>query len=83
MSTEEPIKPVTVAELIAFLQKLPQDLPVAYQCFSEQMLLTLDDRCGYDNTPRVMKCREARVDGWVHDERPDMPSIEYLVFPGN
>lgn len=26
---------------------------------------------------------EARVDGWVANERPDKPKIPYLVFPGN
>ena len=34
---------MTVAELIAFLQTQPQDLPVAYRCFSEQVLLEPDD----------------------------------------
>lgn len=67
---------MTVAELIAFLETQPQDLPVAYRLHSEHALLNKDDI-------GVQVLREARPDGWVHDPRPDKPSRQYLVFPGN
>ena len=68
--------PITVKDLTVHLCKLPQDLPVAYRLHSEHCLLTLDDI-------EVRKLCEARRDGWVHDARPDKPTIEYVVFPGN
>lgn len=64
---------MTVADLIAFLQKYPQDMPVAYEKYSETCLLELD-------TIRVEELCEARPDGWVQNKRPDIPSIAYLVF---
>lgn len=67
---------MTVNDLIKFLQTKPGDLPVAYRIYSEQALLeeqdiSIEDLC------------EPRPDGWVHHERPDKPTIKYLVFPGN
>lgn len=67
---------MTVADLIKFLQTQPQDVLVAYRRFSETCLLDpeaieLDDLC------------EPRPDGWIHDARPDKPTRQYLVFPGN
>ncbi len=70
------MKPITVAELIAHLQTLPHDLPVAYQLHSEQILMELDDIS-------IEWLQEARPDGWVHDKRPDRPAVPYVVFPGN
>jgi hypothetical protein len=70
------VKPVTVAELIAHLSTLPQDLPVAYQLHSETCLLELHDIF-------IDKLQPARPDGWVHSARSDKPAIEYVVFPGN
>jgi hypothetical protein len=70
------VKPITVAELIAHLTTFPQDLPVAYQLHSEQCLLGLDD-------VNVVKLQAPRPDGWVHDERPDRPAQDYVLFPGN
>jgi len=67
---------ITVAELIEHLQKQPQDMLVAYQCWSEQCLLETADI-------EVMTLCEARPDGWIQSKRPDMPTREYLVFPGN
>lgn len=67
---------VTVAELIKHLETFPQDLPVAYNLYSEQCLLELDD-------VRVEEHCVARDDGWVQRARPDMPKIPYLLFPGN
>jgi hypothetical protein len=67
---------MTVAELIEKLQTFPQHLPVAYRCYSEQVLLKDDE----------LKVREfclPRPDGWVQSKRPDMPSQPYLLFPGN
>ena len=65
---------MTVAELIEFLQKQPQDLLVAYQRYSEQCLL---------EEIEVRELCEPRPDGWVQDKRQDMPTRMYLVFPGN
>lgn len=68
---------MTVGELILALEKYPRDLPVVYRRFSEQLVLDADDI-------KVEKlCAEIRPDGWVHHARPDKPSAEYLVFPGN
>lgn len=69
-------KEMTVADLIEFLQKQPQDLLVAYQLFSEQCLLDPD---------KIMikeLCRP-RADGWIQNKRADMPTRQYLLFPGN
>ena len=67
---------MTVRELIEFLKKQPQDMQVAYSCYSEQCLLEKDE---------IMQkvCSECRADGWVHNARPDRPLVTYLVFPGN
>ena len=67
---------MTVAELIALLQQYPADMPVAYELFSEQDLLKASDI-------RVKNLCLPREDGWVQNERPDMPSQAYLLFPGN
>lgn len=65
-----------VKELIEFLQKQPQELPVIYSKFSEYCLLDV----------KTIERRfegEARPDGWVHGKRPDKPVVEYICFPGN
>jgi hypothetical protein len=67
---------MTVAELIDILKAMPQELPVAYSCYSEQILMrpsqiVIDQAC------------IARPDGWIQNERPDMPSVSYCLFPGN
>jgi len=67
---------MTVAELIEHLKTFPQDLPVAFQCYSEQALMKPGDIA-------IKQCQPPRKDGWVHDARPDRPSVPYLVFPGN
>ena len=69
------VKPMTVADLVAFLQTQPQDLPVAYRCCSEQVLLEKSDI-------QVKQACEPRPDGWIQDKRPDKPSRAYLMFPG-
>ena len=70
------MKAMTVADLIAFLQNQPQELPVAYRCYSEQVLLKADDICV------VEKCKP-REDGWIQDKRPDKETQTFLLFPGN
>jgi hypothetical protein len=65
-----------VAELIAFLQTQPQDLEVIYQCYSEYALVETRDI-------KVTKACQPRLDGWVHNKRPDKPTQTYLAFPGN
>jgi len=67
---------MTVAELIAFLQKQPQDLPVVYAIYSEYALLQPEDI-------KVDELGLSRNDGWVHSKRRDQPFRQYLVFPGN
>ena len=67
---------MTVAELIELLKSVPQDLPVAYELFSEQCLLE-------PSKIRIEELCFPREDGWIQDERPDKPTREYLVFPGN
>lgn len=67
---------MTVAELIAYLETQPQDIQVAYRCFSEQALLEADEI-------KIIEACEARNDGWIQDKRPDKPTQRYLLFPGN
>lgn len=67
---------MTVADLIEFLQKQPQDLLVAYEKYSEQVLLSAEE-------VQVVERCEPRPDGWIQHKRPDMPSRAYLMFPGN
>ena len=67
---------MTVKELIAILQTKPQDLPVVYACYSEWCLMKADDI-------DVRALGHPRPDGWVHNKRPDKPTQEFLVFPGN
>lgn len=67
---------MTVADLIALLQTKDPTLLVAYMCCSEQVQLEA-------HQVRVVRACEPRADGWIQDERPDMPSCLYLLFPGN
>jgi hypothetical protein len=67
---------MTVAELIALLQTKPQDLPVAYSLYSEQCLLKAGEI-------RIIRACEPRPDGWIQNNRPDKPTWEYLLLPGN
>lgn len=67
---------MTVSELIAFLQTQPQDLQVAYMCYSEHVLLETDEI-------EIYEACEPRPDGWIHNKRPDKPVQTYLMFPGN
>ena len=65
-----------VAELVAFLQQQPQELTVAFELHSELMLLDAD-------MIMVQQHCEPRPDGWIQRKRPDKPTLQYLVFPGN
>lgn len=67
---------MNVRELIAFLQKQPPDLPVAFMCYSENCLLVEEDI-------KVAQLSVPRGDGWVPNLRPDKASQFYLLFPGN
>lgn len=67
---------MTVAQLIKFLKKQPQDLKVAYKCYSEQCLMEEDDI-------QIKELCHPRDDGWIQDRRPDMETEQYLLFPGN
>ena len=67
---------MTVKELIDVLLTYKQDLPVAYSIYSEQCLLEAKDIA-------VVDLCHPRPDGWVQHKRPDMPTQQYLLFPGN
>ncbi len=67
---------MTVRELIEYLRQCDQELPVCYRCCSEQCLLDAKDI-------KVGELQPPRNDGWVHNQRPDKPTIKYLVLPGN
>ena len=67
---------MNVAELIAFLQTQPQDLPVAFKCYSEAAILEASEI-------GIVEACDARPDGWVENRRPDKPAIKYLMLPGN
>lgn len=65
-----------VSELIEYLKTLPQDLQVAYYLYSEQCLMT-------EKEIKIIECCEARINGWIQSKRKDIPSKNYLMFPGN
>lgn len=65
-----------VKELIELLQTFPADLPVGITMYSEQRLLEAEDI-------EVIELSYVRGDGWIHDKRPDRPTMPYLMFPGN
>lgn len=67
---------MTISDLIAFLQKQPQDMMVAYELYSEQCILDIEDI-------KIKELCIPRSDGWIQNKRPDVPSQLYLVFPGN
>lgn len=67
---------MTVADLIKFLKKQPQNLPVAISMYSEQCMLNT-------NEIQIEEFCEPRPDGWIQNKRPDMPYQKYLLFPGN
>jgi hypothetical protein len=67
---------MTVADLIATLQTMPQHLLVGYRCHSEQCLLEASDL-------NIVEACLPRPDGWIQSKRPDKPTQEYLMFPGN
>jgi hypothetical protein len=67
---------MNVRELTEVLKKYDQDLPVAYACYSEFILLEAHDL-------GVVSACEPRHDGWVARARPDKKAVEYLMFPGN
>ena len=65
-----------VKELIEFLQKQQQDLPVAYTCCSNQIMLDSEEIS-------IEELYNAMVYGWVANKRPHKETTLYLVFPGN
>lgn len=67
---------MTVKELIDLLATYPKDLLVAYRIHSEQCLMEVEDI-------KLVDLCHPRPDGWVQDKRPDMPTQQYLLFPGN
>jgi hypothetical protein len=71
-----PLKPVTVKDLIAHLHSFPADLPIAFNLYSELCLLKLKEI-------DIQEHCIPRTDGWIARKRPDKPFCQYLVFPGN
>jgi len=67
---------MTVLELIAILQKYPENLQVVFQCCSENCLLE-------EKMIETGDLCLPRPDGWVHNKRPDKPLQTYLILPGN
>ena len=67
---------MTVAELIEFLKTKPQDIQVGQSMYSEYCLTDPEDI-------HIVKCCLPRNDDWIHGARPDKPSQDYLMFPGN
>lgn len=67
---------MTVKELIKELETYEQDLPVAFEKYSEMCLLESGDLY-------IARGCFPRPDCWIHRVRPDKPSQPYLVFPGN
>ncbi len=70
------VEDLTVKDLIEYLQRMPQDLPVAYRIYSEWALLETKEIS-------IQDLGKPRLDGWVPSPRPDRPTRSYLVFPGN
>lgn len=74
------IKPMTVADLIEYLKKQDQSLPVAYALHSEYCLLESSDM-------KVKKLHKYRPDGWVHcfykESEIKEKGMNYFVLPGN
>lgn len=62
-----------VHELIELLKTYPQDMLVAQPLWSEFVLVDPDKL-------EVKPLCEPRPDGWVAYNRPDKPSIDYLVL---
>lgn len=67
---------MTVSDLIEFLKSQPQELQVAYSCYSDNVLLNTDEI-------NIVTLCEPRPDGWIQNYRPDIPTQQYLLFPGN
>lgn len=65
-----------IKDLILFLQAQPEDTEIAYQKYSEQCAMKLNDI-------QVTELCLARPDGWIQNKRPDKPTQMYLLFPGN
>lgn len=71
-----PVEPMTVAELVAYLQTLPQDMWVAQASMGTCVLV---EKCDL-HVGRLPEPDEiGDIPGW----RPDMPTRQYLVLPGN
>lgn len=71
-----PLVPMTVRDLIELLSKHDPNLPVAYKCMSEQVLLEPDDI-------EVVNLVLPRNDGWIQNWRKDMDTQDYLLLPGH
>lgn len=64
---------ITVAQLVAHLLTLPQDLPVAHSLYSDYVETELSDI-------NIFSACVGRHDGIVQSARPDKPAIDYLIL---
>lgn len=67
---------MNVGELKKLLRKYPNDMPVAYELYSEYSTLEEGDI-------KVVEACMPRADRWVARKRPDKPVQKYLMLPGN
>lgn len=83
---------MTVAELIAKLQSVPQDSVVLYRAYSDYQALQDDDLITYSKDDQDgivchhghwMRCKEAWKDGAAAAEVALVKTVNAVVFPGN
>lgn len=67
---------MTVSDLIKLLHTFPPEMQVAYYKYSEQCLMKAEEI-------GIKELCMPRPDGWLQDKRPDIPTMKYLLFPGN
>lgn len=74
--TRDDRKPLTVRDLVAHLLTLDQDLPVAFEQYSDYTELELRHLT-------VKLAQVQRGDGYVGIYRRDKEARTWLIFPGN
>lgn len=67
---------MTVKELIEILKTQPQDIQVCYMFRSDYSLLQSEEL-------EIKKLCFPRTDNYIENNRPDKPTQDYLVLPGN
>ena len=77
-------EPITVSQLITFLSDLPADMPVAYCCCSDYVLLSLDEievKHGIRKSHYIMRAYQEHLKTMSEENRESV--CDFLVFPGN